>query len=192
MHNLPAPVPPTPGKQANVVKLSSCFSFFAAPEVLDENNKWLCPNCREFVCARKTLDIWSVADVMVIQLKRFVGGGRSLRKLETFVDFPDEIDMAEHIVGPQKMIPCSYRLYAVSNHMGGLGGGHYTAHALVQNPKKPLDPGAKWYSFNDSVVTPVAEAPHTANAYILFYERIETMRRDYSEGSFSSESSSIK
>lgn len=58
-----------------------------------------------------------------------------------------------------------YDLYAVSQHIGGLGGGHYTA--VVKNMKDH-----KWYSFNDSVV---AEAdPRTAvtpQAYVLFYSR---------------------
>ena len=33
-----------------------------------------------------------------------------------------------------------YDLYAVSNHYGGLGGGHYTAYAKNGN---------KWFEFND-------------------------------------------
>lgn len=37
-----------------------------------------------------------------------------------------------------------YDLVAVSNHMGGLGGGHYTA--LAKN-------GDRWYNFDDSYVS---------------------------------------
>ena len=36
-----------------------------------------------------------------------------------------------------------YDLFAVSNHYGGLGGGHYTAYAKNNG---------KWYDFNDSSV----------------------------------------
>ena len=36
-----------------------------------------------------------------------------------------------------------YDLYAVSNHYGGLGGGHYTAYGKNNG---------KWYEFNDSSV----------------------------------------
>jgi ubiquitin C-terminal hydrolase len=36
-----------------------------------------------------------------------------------------------------------YQLFAVSNHYGNLGGGHYTAYA------RQTDDG-KWYSFDDS------------------------------------------
>ena len=36
-----------------------------------------------------------------------------------------------------------YELFAVSNHFGGMGGGHYTAYA------KQTDDG-RWYCFDDS------------------------------------------
>jgi ubiquitin carboxyl-terminal hydrolase 4/11/15 len=36
-----------------------------------------------------------------------------------------------------------YDLYAISNHSGGMGGGHYTAY--VKNFKN-----GKWYNMNDS------------------------------------------
>lgn len=59
-----------------------------------------------------------------------------------------------------------YDLYAVSNHYGGLGGGHYTAFAKN---------GDRWYDFNDSSVHGVSESSIVGSgAYILFY-----MRRDW-------------
>ncbi|WFD33056.1 ubiquitinyl hydrolase 1 [Malassezia sp. CBS 17886] len=59
-----------------------------------------------------------------------------------------------------------YDLYAVDNHFGGLGGGHYTAFA-----KNPTD--ARWYNFDDSSVRPVSdpESVKTPAAYLLFYRR---------------------
>jgi ubiquitin C-terminal hydrolase len=64
-------------------------------------------------------------------------------------------------------ISCSenpvYELYAVSNHYGGLGGGHYTAFAKN---------GESWYDFNDSSVRPIDSKDIQGNsAYILFYRR---------------------
>lgn len=60
-----------------------------------------------------------------------------------------------------------YRLYAISNHYGSVGFGHYTAFAL--HPKDN-----SWYCFDDSSVNMVSEDQIvTAAAYILFYERIE-------------------
>lgn len=53
--------------------------------------------------------------------------------------------------------------------MGGLGGGHYTAYA-----KNFID--NKWYDFNDSSVTPVADPSRVVSsvAYVLFYRRRPT------------------
>ena len=56
-----------------------------------------------------------------------------------------------------------YDLYGVSNHMGSLGGGHYTAYAknCLYN---------KWFLFDD---TEVYKAKHgdivSKAAYVLFY-----------------------
>ncbi|KAJ1440576.1 hypothetical protein B484DRAFT_144754 [Ochromonadaceae sp. CCMP2298] len=58
-----------------------------------------------------------------------------------------------------------YDLYAVSHHMGGLGGGHYTATCrnFLNN---------KWYNFNDSAVTAAnPQAAVAGTAYVLFYKR---------------------
>lgn len=60
-----------------------------------------------------------------------------------------------------------YDLYAVSNHYGGLGGGHYTA--FCRNAED-----GNWYEFDDSYVRQVpASSVVTEAAYVLFY-----MRRD--------------
>ncbi len=54
-------------------------------------------------------------------------------------------------------------MYAVSNHYGGLGGGHYTAYAKNKG---------QWYDFNDSHVSKTsADSICGSGAYLLFYER---------------------
>jgi hypothetical protein len=114
------------------VTLHDCFEFYAQRETLDENNPWICEQCNETVFPDKKVDIWSVPEVFIVHLKRFSGGyGYQLSKVNDFVDYPYEIDMAKYVVGPQKDTELKYRLYAVSNHYGSLGGGHYTANAIV-------------------------------------------------------------
>ncbi len=67
--------------------------------------------------------------------------------------------------------PPVYELYAVSNHYGSLGGGHYTAYA--KNHRE-----SKWYKFDDSSVSSVqAESVKTSAAYVLFYR----LKEDASE-----------
>ena len=88
----------------------------------------------------------------------FGGGGWSQAvKDDTYVDFPLEgLDLSKYVVAdPSIMSPNGeamiYDCYAVSNHFGGTGGGHYTAFA-----KNPLD--NKWYNFDDSTVSEVSES----------------------------------
>ena len=68
-------------------------------------------------------------------------------------------------------MPPVYDLYAVSNHYGGLGGGHYTAFCHVE--------GQGWAHFNDSDVSP-EDAAHVQSsaAYLLFYRRRAEAERD--------------
>ena len=57
-----------------------------------------------------------------------------------------------------------YDLYAVSNHFGGLDGGHYTAYC-----KNPVN--QKWYNFDDSDVSSLRSSEtNTKAAYVLFYK----------------------
>lgn len=59
-----------------------------------------------------------------------------------------------------------YDCFAVSNHYGGLGGGHYTAYAQMPDDHQ-------WYGFDDSRVDAATQpaAVQSAAAYVLFYRR---------------------
>lgn len=159
--------------KSKLTTLSDCFDFFSTPDVLDENNQWRCPKCKQFVCAEKKLGIWKLPKILIVQLKRFYGSGLSTRKVDTFVDFPEILDMKKFVLGPQKNEnEIKYRLYAVSNQYGNLNSGHYTANARVKDPINP-DDDKGWYEFNDSIVSKSSElSVHSAAAYVLFYERI--------------------
>jgi ubiquitin carboxyl-terminal hydrolase 4/11/15 len=162
-------------KKSDKVTLRSCFAFHAEAEVLDEQNQWYCPRCEQFSCAQKKVDIWKVPEVLVLQLKRYVSGQYQTRKLDTPVDFPEVLNLQEFVEGPQKAHNQTYRLFAVSNHMGGMSGGHYTAHAIVQDPRGEPETPPRWYTFNDSSVSPVAPRSwKNAAAYLLFYEKMRS------------------
>ncbi|KAB2063322.1 hypothetical protein ES319_A10G208800v1 [Gossypium barbadense] len=65
-------------------------------------------------------------------------------------------------------LPELYELYALTNHYGGMGSGHYTAHI------KLLDEN-KWYNFDDSHISPINEEDvKSAAAYVLFYRRAKS------------------
>ncbi|PIN10924.1 Ubiquitin-specific protease [Handroanthus impetiginosus] len=139
---------------------------FLKEEPLGPDDMWYCPNCKEHRQASKKLDLWRLPEILVIHLKRFSYTTSLKNKLETFVDFPiNDFDLSKYVIQKNNMACHRYMLYAVSNHFGGMGGGHYTAFA-----KHRLQ---KWYEFDDSHVFPVTEERiKTQAAYVLFYKRI--------------------
>lgn len=73
--------------------------------------------------------------------------------------------------GLQEVEPV-YDLFAVSNHFGGLGAGHYTALCK-------LNEDGKWYTFDDSSTYEVsADRVMSEAAYVLFYRRRVEARQD--------------
>lgn len=142
------------------ITLQSCIELFQTPEQLGENDMWRCKICKDFVQANKTIQIWKLPEVLIIQLKRFQFHDRFGGKVNTFVNYPiDNLDLSKFIPPNEKNK--EYELFAVSNHIGGLGGGHYVAHAKVDN---------QWYKFNDNFVSKVDSSQIcTSDAYILFY-----------------------
>jgi ubiquitin carboxyl-terminal hydrolase 4/11/15 len=152
------------------ITLVKCLESFNKSETLDGKNKWYCGHCKEFVCAEKTLEIWCVPTVLIVQLKRFVNSGYNRGRLDDNVDYPDVLGMRPYVVGPVDG-KLKYRLFAVSEHSGSLAGGHYTAHAIVRENEQN---DGEWYDFNDSSCRVASAASaHSVRAYLLFYEMID-------------------
>ncbi|GER26996.1 ubiquitin carboxyl-terminal hydrolase [Striga asiatica] len=148
------------------ISLYNCVDAFVKEEPLGLEDMWYCPNCKENRQASKKLDLWRLPEVLVIHLKRFSYTRFLKKKLEAFVDFPiDEFDLSNYVIRKNNTVGHRYMLFAVSNHYGGMGGGHYTAFA-----KHRLD---RWYEFDDRHVSPITdEQIKTQAAYVLFYKRI--------------------
>jgi hypothetical protein len=155
----------------NGITLADCLDEFSKEERLLESEKWYCSKCKEHKCATKKFDLWKLPEVLVIQLKRFSYERYLRAKIDDVVDFPvQNLNLAKWVVNPAEKQDCEYKLYAVSQHYGGLGGGHYTA--MCQNM---LD--NKWYKFNDESVTVVPGGGEKAvddAAYVLFYTKQKT------------------
>ncbi|KAI6856185.1 cysteine proteinase [Hortaea werneckii] len=153
-------------RKKNGITLEDCFAESGKREILSEDNAWYCNRCKEMRQAAKTLEIWTIPDILIVHLKRF-GGNRSFRdKVDVFVDYPIEgLDMTEKIGLKEDGKEYLYDLFAVDNHYGGLGGGHYTALA------KNFHDG-QWYDYNDAMCSKVGEGKvHSPAAYLLFYRR---------------------
>ncbi|KAL8200955.1 hypothetical protein R6Q57_012294 [Mikania cordata] len=160
------------------ISLFSCLDAFLKEEPLGPDDMWYCPGCKEHRQATKKLDLWKLPDIIVFHLKRFSYSRFLKNKLDTFVNFPiHNLDLSKYVKSKDSSGGSSvYELYAISNHYGGLGGGHYSAYAkLVEEDR--------WYHFDDSHVTPVSEGDiRTSAAYLLFYQRVKTSKPNTTMG----------
>lgn len=177
---------------ARGVTLDQCFETFTKPERLDEHNMWYCSNCKDHVRALKTMELWRLPNILMVHLKRFeFRHGYRRDKLSTFVDFPIEgLDMSKHCAQwtegsspPEQLrvndrVPAVYDLFAVVNHFGRMGFGHYTAFARRWDEEKI---SSDWGLFDDSSARSVGtgrggsggvvDEVVSSAAYVLFYRR---------------------
>ena len=141
--------------------LRGCFDLYTKPEDImdietEEGNKEECV---------KQLKFWSLPDVLIITLKRFVVDSVSIRKNQELIDFEIEnLDLTDYVVGYDKE-NYIYDLYGVCNHSGSCEGGHYTS--FVKNANN------RWYHYNDTSISkvPNLNALKTPRAYCLFYRK---------------------
>ncbi|KAJ0106130.1 hypothetical protein Patl1_17393 [Pistacia atlantica] len=142
------------------ISLFSCLDAFLTEEPLGPDdmcltlsvfNAGIAPVARNIDKATKKLDLWTLPDVLVFHLKRFSYSRYMKNKLDTFVNFPiHNLDLSKYMKSKSGE-SYVYDLYAISNHYGGLGGGHYTAYAKLIDENR-------WYHFDDSHVSAVTEA----------------------------------
>lgn len=162
--------PVTKKSRTEPLSLYTCLEAFLREEPLVPDDMWFCPQCKEMRQASKKLDLWRLPEVLVIHLKRFSYSRSMKHKLETFVNFPiRDFDLTNYVAHKNSSRRQLYELYALTNHYGGMGSGHYTAHI------KLLDEN-RWYNFDDSHISPINEEEvKSAAAYVLFYRRVKTV-----------------
>ena len=136
------------------------------------------------------MELHQVPGILIITLKRFKQtrsryGGMGFgdmgmfsggEKLDTLVDFPLEgLDMSPYVRSESQRAQESliYDCFAVSNHFGGTGGGHYTAYAKHPNTEE-------WIEYDDSCVSKVnpnrvEDEVISSSAYSIFYRRRDTV-----------------
>lgn len=147
------------------IQLSDCLELFLQREKLGADDPWYCPQCKEHRQAYKKFDLWTLPKILVIHLKRFSHNRYWRDKLDVLVNFPVQgLDLTDYVMN--KNHPRAvYDLHAVSNHYGGLGGGHYTAYAINCYDNN-------WYYFDDSSVSSAEGSSAVSKAaYVLFYTR---------------------
>ena len=111
--------------------------------------------------------MWRLPEILIIHLKRFKQTGSRYRSKDSSrVKLDERLNVSgflhERADRGQKS---SYKLYAVSNHMGDTGGGHYTASCKNSDDS--------WRYCNDMRVSNVSSNEvQSSDAYVLFYQRV--------------------
>jgi ubiquitin C-terminal hydrolase len=156
--------------------------------VLEGDNTCYCSVCKAHKPARKHVSFWapSLPKVLIVVLKRFEfqdfsavmgrAGMTRREKIDSLVDFPvNGLDLAPFCGDSLSMLStgtgdCLYDLFAVCNHYGRMGFGHYTAFARDWKAETLSD---TWLSFDDNDVEICDDSNSVVSnaAYILFYRR---------------------
>lgn len=195
--------------ESDDISIYDCLANFKKTEKLEEDNTWYCNVCKDHKEAFKTLSIYKPPLYLIIQLKRFKVRTSNVmfssimnQKNDALVDFPlknlildeyvdnsednDNIiksnssDISNNDINKNKNAEFKYDLFAVSQHYGSMGGGHYTAVArnngdIANNSNNRINESIdndSWSKFDDERVYRISEdAVVDESAYILFYKR---------------------
>ncbi|XP_069481068.1 ubiquitin carboxyl-terminal hydrolase 8 isoform X2 [Ambystoma mexicanum] len=155
-----------PLTSSNKCTLQDCLKSFSKEEKLTDINRFDCSHCKTRRDSLKKIEIWKLPPILLVHFKRFSYEGRWKQKLQTCVDFPlESLDLSHYVIGPKNNL--KYNLFAVSNHYGGLDGGHYTAYSKNANRQQ-------WYKFDDHEVSEISTSSvKSSAAYILFYSSLK-------------------
>ena len=151
--------------------LEDCLQLYLDREDLTGDNQWYCEKCKKHVDATKKIDLWILPPILIIHLKRFIYDefGRVGRKNSQALQHPlCQWDLTRFVRSRRGDTP-QYDMYAVANHIGNTGGGHYTACALNRFDEN-------WYEFNDSRYKRIDDPERqfgssSSSPYLLFYNR---------------------
>jgi len=153
--------------------LENCLKHFVSDENLntENDNQFHCEKCDCKTNAVKSMSIWNVSPIVIIQLKRFKQDGMRLTKSKFKVTFPiNKLSFDDILNEHNSSRGNDYELTGIVQHMGTLNSGHYRAYT-----KNSIN--NKWYIFDDSSVAHIPESEIegemiTDNAYLLFYQKI--------------------
>lgn len=137
-------------------------------ERLPETELLSCDYCRKRKQVSKQTEIFSLPQILVIHLKRFVFSERHM-------DFEKIDDIVN--IKPVLTIPCkhdssvgTYQLYGIVHHYGTKSNGHYICQVLDAS-----NGASQWYTCDDSSITKVYGSPDydSSTAYVLFYSKVD-------------------
>ncbi|KAK8027534.1 ubiquitin carboxyl-terminal hydrolase [Apiospora marii] len=187
--------------------LEASLQAYVDGEIMEGDNKYKCETCDRHVDAVKRACLKDIPDNLIFHLKRFDFNLRTLQrsKINDYFPFPSKIDMQpytiEHLSNPSDNAePDTFELVGVLVHSGTAESGHYYSYIR----ERPSTNASPWVEFNDDSVTtwdPSSMAgmcfggqdyprSHYDNghvyekvysAYMLFYQRSSSLRRQQAE-----------
>ena len=169
-------------KKINAKTIDDALANYSADEEMTEANAVLCENCTERLGVdtkrifNKKIVMSHAPEILVTSFKRFgfkMTVNRKGKKeyvydrINNRLSFPEDLVIKEEHENDEGTSNISYSLYAIINHMGHAGGGHYTAN--IKN-------GDDWYTCDDEDVYRVKNISKllkdNKDAYVLFYHRV--------------------
>lgn len=187
--------------------LQESLQAYVDGEIMEGDNKYKCSTCDRHVDAVKRACLKDIPDYLIFHLKRFDFNLRTLQrsKINDHFAFPSQIDMRpytiEHLSNPSEDVEEDvFELVGVLVHSGTAESGHYYSYVRERPSSKDSE---AWVEFNDDIVTSWDpdllesacfggvdfRAPFDGNAvydksysaYMLFYQRASSLRRDQHE-----------
>jgi len=140
-----------------------CLDLYCKEELLEGENAWYNEELKIKEDILKGFCFWSLPEILIMDLKRFTFNNK---KIHTVVNIPlDKIDLSKYVIGYQKD-NSKYQLYAICNHSGSCGGGHYFAYIRTASDK--------WIKFNDTEVKEIPENELISDkSYCFFLRKIK-------------------
>ena len=143
--------------------LRKCIENFCKEKQLKRSHQLICYSCKKSVLFKEKKELYYLPKILIICFNRIVRETNKVYKNEEFIDYPiNDMDMKEFIIGPDKE-HSKYDLFAVIQHYGSSGYGHYIA--VCKN-------NGQWFLYDDSSCSETnANSALSSHAYVLFYRR---------------------
>ena len=126
--------------------IEDSFKNYCKTEIMDGDNKINCEICNTKRVCHKRQMFKSLPNILVIALKRFEFDYDTMEriKLNSYFNFPFELDMKDYLIEDNNEKSTSYELTGITIHDGMADFGHY--YDLIKAPDN------NWYKFNDRKV----------------------------------------
>ncbi|KAI1854859.1 hypothetical protein JX266_000977 [Neoarthrinium moseri] len=187
-----------------IANLEESLQAYVDGEIMEGDNKYKCETCDRHVDAVKRACLKDIPDSVIFHLKRFEFNLRTLQrsKINDHFAFPTKINMQPYTVGhlsdpSGEAEPDEFELVGVLVHSGTAESGHYYSYIRQHPSATGQDP---WVEFNDDSVTPwdpthlegscfggkdmtqrfdgTLGFEKVYSAYMLFYQRSSSLKRD--------------